>query len=290
MSNELSVQSESEIIETLKSSIYPDASDASIRMVLAYCKSLKVDPLSRVVHIVPMNGKDVLIQGITLHRVMAHRSGCYMGMSDPEFGPPVCGLVGKTKLTYPAWCKIVVRKLVNGQIAEFGSTEYWLENYAKINDRVSPNKIWFERPYGQLAKVCESQALRKAFPESISSAPSLEEIHHVEPIEASAALAVTQTADAIKAQFSKPELDCNVNFETGESLTYDGATVTKTGVTNYDPAKDNLLDELRSYINSHNLTVEKVAQLKARYAATSFTELRVDQLTDILDGLKEESK
>lgn len=294
MSNELSVKEENQAIAMIRSAIYPGASDNAIRLVMAFCKQQQIDILSKAVHVVKYGDRETIVPGIGLARIKAFRTGEYVGLSDITFGPTIKGKLGNTDITYPEYATCTAKRKIGNTIAEFVCTERFVECYGTLKDGKSPTIFWIKRPFAQLAKTVESSVLKKAFPESVSSLPNFEELqthsYEEDVTPPSPSLAVTQTADAIKAQFSKPEIDCNVNFETGESLTYDGATVTKTGVTNYDPTKDNLLDELRSYINSHNLTVEKVAQLKARYAATSFTELRVDQLTDILDGLKEESK
>lgn len=292
MNTELTVQSEESLIKTLQVSVYAGADLDTLKLIVEYCKVLSIDPMLKPFHVVFIDGKNQLFPSISLHRLRAHRCGNFVGMSAPVYGEEVTEMVGKTKMTYPKNCTVTIRKLVAGQIVEFPGHAVWKESFQTTNDKLSPNLIWYKRPYSQLFKCAEADGLKRAYPEISGDVITAEEHnpHLREEHVVTAADAVTQTADAIKAQFSKPEIDCNVNFETGESLTYDGATVTKSGVTNYDPAKDNLLDELHSYINSHNLTVEKVAQLKARYAATSFTELRVDQLTDILDGLKEESK
>ena len=70
-------------------------------------------------------------------------------------------------VTFPAWCRVVVKRLLpNGTIAEFAATERWKENYATVSkDSAQPNAMWRRRPYAQLAKCAEAQALRKAFPE-----------------------------------------------------------------------------------------------------------------------------
>ena len=42
-------------------------------------------------------------------------------------------------------------------------------------DSLAPNAMWLKRPYGQLAKCAEAQALRKAFPE-FGSQPTSDEM------------------------------------------------------------------------------------------------------------------
>jgi phage recombination protein Bet len=192
----------------LKSSLYPGAADASVDLVLAYCKASDLDPMTKPVHIVPMkvstgrkdnNGydikemRDVIMPGIGLYRVNAARTGLYAGCSEPEFGPTrelqfkrekwedgpnnrrVKKLVDAT-ISYPEWCRITVRKLLGNTVVEFTAVEYWLENYASKGDDGSPNAMWEKRAFGQLAKCTEAQALRKAFPEAVGSQPTAEEM------------------------------------------------------------------------------------------------------------------
>jgi phage recombination protein Bet len=175
-------RSDDELLPVLRSSLYPGAADDSIRLVLGYCKAAGLDPMAKPVHIVPMYDKksggmrDVVMPGIDLYRVKAARTGQYAGCSEPEFGPDVTQTLGGAEVTFPAWCKVTVRRKLGDTVAEFTAVERWIENYAtKRNDSAQPNAMWSKRPYGQLAKCAEAQALRKGFPE-IGSGPTAEEM------------------------------------------------------------------------------------------------------------------
>jgi phage recombination protein Bet len=164
-----------ELRKVLRSSLYPDASDASVDLVISYCRAAGLDVMQKPVHIVPINVKvdndwvkrDTIMPGIGLYRTQASRTGQYAGISEPEYGPDRQLAVGDFKMTYPEWCKITIRKRhSSGQVDEFSAKERWLENYATIKrDSDYPNAMWKKRPYAQLAKCAEAQALRKAFPE-----------------------------------------------------------------------------------------------------------------------------
>ena len=123
--------------------------------------------------------RDVVMPGIGLYRTQASRSGEYAGMSDVEFGPDVTETIDGVTLTYPAWCRVaVLRRLPTGEIVSFPAKEFWKENYAIKGGKeksTAPNAMWLKRPYGQLAKCVEAQALRRAFPE-IGSQPTAEEM------------------------------------------------------------------------------------------------------------------
>jgi phage recombination protein Bet len=189
---------EGELMEVLRNSLYPGASDNSIKMVLGYCKAAGLDPMQKPVHIVPMmvstgrkdqdgydikEKRDVIMPGIGLYRTQAARSGQYAGVSEPEFGPLKSRTVREQRwedgangrrvkqyvdvvIEFPEWCRVTVRRLLGSSVVEFTAREYWTENYAtKSASSDEPNAMWKRRPYAQLAKCAEAQALRKAFPE-----------------------------------------------------------------------------------------------------------------------------
>lgn len=174
------------MIAVLENSLYPSAAPASISLVLNYCRAADLDPMQKPVHIVPMwdskagRMRDVIMPGVGLYRTQAARTGQYAGVTEPEFGPDVTEKIGGQEITYPAWCKVSVKRLLaNGSIVEFAATERWKENYAVKGGKeksIAPNAMWAKRPYGQLAKCAEAQALRKAFPEMTGASPTADEM------------------------------------------------------------------------------------------------------------------
>ena len=177
----------------LCNTVYPGANPDSIIMAVDYCRARKLDIMLKPVHLVPMQVKDartnekvwrdVPMPGIGMYRIQADRSGNYAGADEPEFGQTVTQefpdpyTAGKVvRVSYPEWCKYTVYKFVNGQRIAFTSKEYWVENYATQSSKTEcPNAMWKKRPYGQIAKCAEAQALRKAWPE-IGSEPTAEEM------------------------------------------------------------------------------------------------------------------
>jgi phage recombination protein Bet len=184
------------LIAVLGNSLYLGAKDESIDMVLAYCEAAKLDVMQKPVHIVPMSVKkkegqgnefrDVIMPGIGLYRIQADRSGTMAGITEPEYGPMITETFkaksydnkppADIEVTYPEWCKVIVKKIVGAHIVDFVSKEYWVENYAtQGGNSTAPNAMWLKRSRGQLAKCAEAQALRKAFPE-VGAQPTAEEM------------------------------------------------------------------------------------------------------------------
>ncbi|BAO04709.1 putative phage recombination protein [Ralstonia phage RSK1] len=181
----LATLSEPELLDVLQSSLYPGASHQSIKMVLGYCKAAGLDPMRKPVHIVPMwdsktgQMRDVVMPGIGLYRTDAARTGEYAGITEPEFGPDKTEVIGGVEITFPQWCRVTVsRRMPSGDIVKFTASEFWKENYAVKGGKeksIAPNLMWQKRPYGQIAKCAEAQALRKAFPE-VGSQPTADEM------------------------------------------------------------------------------------------------------------------
>ncbi|WP_052143547.1 phage recombination protein Bet [Aeromonas hydrophila] len=213
----------------LCNTIYPGANPDSVVMAIDYCKARGLDILLKPVHLVPMQvtdartkekvWRDVPMPGIGMYRIQADRSGNYAGVDEPVFGPDVTeefqdpyNQSAKIKVTYPQWCKYTVFKMVNGQRIAFHALERWKENYATQSSKTEcPNAMWRKRPYAQLAKCTEAQALRKAWPE-IGSEPTAEEMEGKEIIIneipgnqlQQASPAKSRALDAIRGQSAEP--------------------------------------------------------------------------------------
>jgi phage recombination protein Bet len=203
----IAAMSETELVSVLQSSLYPGAKLESIKMVLGYCKAAGLDPMKKPVHIVPMKvstgqkdergwdikeTRDVIMPGVGMYRTEASRTGQYAGVTEPEFGPiqqldytvdvweDDNGRRKKTTkqktLRYPEWCRVSVDRIVDGSPRTFTAKEFWLENYATRGSDGAPNEMWTKRPFAQLAKCAEAQALRKAFPDTTGAQPTAEEM------------------------------------------------------------------------------------------------------------------
>ena len=225
------LMSEEDLLRVIGASIYPGAAVDSIKLAIGYCKAQQLDPLQKPVHIVPMDVKagkdeqsgkdkwvkrDVIMPGIGLYRTQASRSGCYAGKSKPSFGPTktltwttegeTTGSSTEHKFEYPEWCAITIYKLVDGTVREFSHEERWIENYATAGKwSRAPNAMWTKRPYGQLAKCTEAQTLRMAFPESVGSQPTAEEMEGKHLDEFDGHGGVTVEAEVTKKEVQMPK-------------------------------------------------------------------------------------
>jgi phage recombination protein Bet len=165
--------------KVLVEAVWPEAQEVeSIGLALAYCKARGLDPLKRVVHIVPVwdgrnkRMRDTLWPGISELRTTAFRTKGYAGQEPAVYGPDVTrvwnnGTKEMQTITFPEWCQITVYRTVGGRRCAFaGPRTYWLEEFASRKDG-SPNSMWTKRPRGQLTKCAEAAALRLTFPEEL---------------------------------------------------------------------------------------------------------------------------
>jgi phage recombination protein Bet len=188
--------------KVLIDAVWPAAQTVeAVCLAIQYCKNRNLDPVKKMVHIVPVwsktggpEGKGGLIEtiwpAIAEIRTTATRTGVYAGKDASDFGPEITKKFQKVddrngavkeevEVTFPEWCQITVYRMVQGQRCAFvGPKVYWLEAYAtKDNFSEIPNSMWADRKSGQLEKCAEAGALRAAFPEELGNEYAAEEMY-----------------------------------------------------------------------------------------------------------------
>lgn len=167
-------------IDLIKQTVAAGTSDLELALFLEVAKSTGLNPFQRQIYAIKRRSgredKMTIQTGIDGYRLIASRSGTHLGTTDPEFGP--------TKDGYPEWARVVVRRLVQGHVAEFPATARWSE-YVQTKDewangqrtgKKTVSDMWAKMPHTMLGKCAEALALRKAFPAELSGVYTAEEM------------------------------------------------------------------------------------------------------------------
>lgn len=180
-------------IEVIREQVAAGTSDAEFAFFMNVAKARGLDPFCRQIHaVMRWDGKKqrevMAIQtGIDGYRLIADRTGCYVGNDDAEF-------VTEPGNPYPIAARVTVWKLAGGQRCAFTATARWSE-YVGTKKGGAPTRMWASKPYLMLAKCAEALALRKAFPGDLSGLYTNEEMAQAgAPIEVEARV-VPQVSD-----------------------------------------------------------------------------------------------
>lgn len=209
-----------------------DAPEADLQVFLHHCQRTGLDPFARQIYMIGRSEsyrdddgawrkrqRWTIQTGIDGFRLIGHRAArrdrVTVGTRPVEFLHPDGGW-------RPAWSKawgvpIAARFTLVRDEQEF----YGLANYDEYvdcdeNGRPRPNRMWKNRPAGQLAKCSEALAWRSAFPQDLSGMYIDEELQHAdEPVRE---LRTGIDAVRVAAQPRKPEPAPSValNMVTGE--------------------------------------------------------------------------
>lgn len=159
------------------------ASQGDLALFLHYAQRTGLDPFSRQIYMIGRNSKDgkkwTIQSSIDGLRIIAQRSGEYAGQTAPMW----CGEDGQWTDVWLSAKPPVASKI---GVYRKGFTEaLWavarLDSYApKYNNELTG--LWKTMPDVMLAKVAESLALRKAFPNDLSGLYTTEEMAQAEKV------------------------------------------------------------------------------------------------------------
>lgn len=158
-----------EQIQVLKNTIAKEANNDELKLFMWHCERTRLDPFSRQIYFMKNKGKMTIMTSIDGFRLIAERSGKYDGQTPAQW----CGQDGVWKDIWlskdrPAAARVGVYK--KGLSQPLYAVAHWDEYYKDAG--YMPNKM----PAHMLAKVAESLALRKAFPDSMSGIYTEEEM------------------------------------------------------------------------------------------------------------------
>jgi phage recombination protein Bet len=156
---------------TLARTIAPNLTVDEFRLFGARCAFSGLDPFAGQIHAIIRgtgNDRKLCIQtGIDGLRLIAARTGEYMGQDEPEFE------YDSDDHTRPALARVTVYRWQHNQRVPYVGTARWNE----FCPRGGKNFLWQDKPHAMLSKTSEAQALRRAFPAEMSQVYTQEELH-----------------------------------------------------------------------------------------------------------------
>lgn len=209
-----------EQVAVIKRTICQGASDDELRMFIGQCMRTGLDPMSRQIYSLPMQGgKRQILVSIDGLRLIAERTGKYAGQQ----GPWWCGEDGEWKDVWLASTPPVAAKI--GVLrSDFKEPLFAVARFASY---AGASPIWRKMPDLMIAKVAESLALRRAFPQELSGLYTSEEMDQAKPVKATVEAPAQDLRSALKASLKAPEFVAEVeepgipNEQDGHSGAYD---------------------------------------------------------------------
>lgn len=141
-----------------------------------------LDPAARQIYMVGRwdrkagREKFTIQTGIDGYRLIADRTGCYVG-SDETWAEGENG--------WPVSATVTVKKLVAGKVWDFTATAHfreYVQTYRDQGGNERPTQMWSKMPHRMIAKCAEALALRKAFPQELSGVYTAEEMQQADVV------------------------------------------------------------------------------------------------------------
>lgn len=150
--------------QLIKEQIAPDATKEELELFFMMAYRTRLDPLLKQLYFIKYKGKDgrpdkvSYVTSIDGYRIIAHRTGLFDGVDEPEY-----------KHNNGQLYSCTVRVYRKGSSHAFAATVKFTEYDTKFNN-------WRTMPETMIAKVAEAHALRKAFPQDLSGIYTTDEM------------------------------------------------------------------------------------------------------------------
>jgi phage recombination protein Bet len=186
-----------EEVRLVKEMLTDNLTDPEFKLFAQICMRTGLSPFTRQIYAIKRNQKQhvdgqwvnksvMTIQtGIDGYRVIAERTGEYVGGDAPVYGP-ACGCKLSAQTPHPEWAEVTVRRLKNGvpyTTSERADFDEYVQTFTK-NGGTSIGTMWAKMPKRMIAKCAEALALRRAFPGLFEGVYTTEEMSQAdnEPI------------------------------------------------------------------------------------------------------------
>lgn len=161
-----------EQLQIIKNMLCKGITDDELKLFTAVCKKTGLDPFMKQIYAVKRNGKDgpqMTIQtSIDGYRLIAERTGKYCPGKR-------CVFEYKDGKVFSA-TSYIKKQTADGTWHEVEATAYYSEYAPPITKNGYENPFWRDKPHIMLEKCAEALAIRKSFPNELSSVYTKEEM------------------------------------------------------------------------------------------------------------------
>lgn len=175
-------------IAALRATIAPNISDADLVVFDRVCEHTGLDPFARQIYAVIRAGKMTIQTGIDGYRLIAQRTGSYLGQPIEQWcgpdgkwvdvwldeKPPRAARVGVLRSGWQA--PVIAVALWDEYVVMDEEWETLADGARRRTGRKAISSMWAKMPSTMLAKCAEAKALRKAFPAEMAGIYTTEEM------------------------------------------------------------------------------------------------------------------